>query len=289
MTDIPIHAHISQTEREAVFACARNLVSAFGEATGAEARCEPVFVADLQALSQSPPGTLRLASLLPELQNLDEPWGEAEPRLQALFEALTAAGDPVFICTILRHAGQDEDAALLYRRRVRIRRLNLLAAELSRKTGAFVIDIDRVIADIGGRNLQTDYRLDSPAAAGVAGQAVAFSVTVNGLDAITPFETQERMREIIGRASAKPSMATKIVPANVLALGRGRRKQTVLSVTDSDSRSQVGRLLRQTLRREVAPAEALDKLMQAIRRRGALESGTVLAAAVLRMVRGSRR
>jgi hypothetical protein len=289
MTDIPLHAHTSQTERASIVAGARDLVSAFGEATGAEARCEPVFVSDLQALSQSPPGTLRLASLLPELQNLDEPWAEAGPRLQALFEALTATGDPVFICTILRHAGQDEDADLLYRRRVRIRRLNLLAAELSRQTGAFIVDIDRVIADRGGRNLQADYRLDSPAATEVAGQAVAFSVTVNGLDAITPFETQERMREIIVRASAKSSMATKIVPANVLALGRGRRKQTVFSVTDSDSGSQVGRLLRQTLRREVAPAEALDKLMQAIRRRGALESGTVLAAAVLRMVRGSRR
>jgi hypothetical protein len=289
MTEIALHAHVSQTERAAVEAGARNLVAAFAEATQGEALCTPEFVAEADALAQSPSGTIRLLSLLPELDRLNEPWLDVEQRLQASVARLCASGDPVFICTVLRHAGSDEDADLVYRRRVRIRRLNFLAAELSRQTGAFVIDIDRVVADIGGRNLQADYRLDSPAAAAVAGQAIAFGLTVNGLDALVAFEVQDQMREIIARDRAKPGLTAELVPANVMSLGRGRRKQTVTTVTDNDSGSQVGRLLRQALKREVSAGEAFDKLMQAVRRRGALESSALLASAMLRMVRGGRR
>jgi hypothetical protein len=44
----------------------------------------------------------------------------------------------------------------------RIRRLNLMAAELSQATGANVIDIDGVLAFIGALPLGTDYLLASP-------------------------------------------------------------------------------------------------------------------------------
>ncbi len=289
MIAIPLHAFLSKSEQAAALVAARSLVDALGEVGSSPAVCEPVFVSSLNTLAQSPPGTIRLVSLLPELDNLDEPWNEAQARLQLSFKALTARGDPVFVCTVLRHAGHGEDAALLYRRRVRIRRLDLLAVELSQQTGAFVVDIDRVIADIGGRNLHTDYRLNGEAAASVAGQAIALGLIVNGLDALVPFEVQEQMREIVARKTVRPSMIKELVPANVMVLGRGRGRQTISTVTDADSGSQVGRLLRQALRREIAPAEAMGKLIQAVRRRGAIESGTLLASAVLRMVKGGRR
>ncbi|CAM5771491.1 hypothetical protein LMIY3S_03526 [Labrys miyagiensis] len=289
MTVIPIQAFLAQSEQAAALAAAQNLANACGEATGAAAVCDPVFVPSLDALAQCPSGSLRLTSLLPEVDTLDEPWNETESRLQAAFETLVAAGDPVFICTVLRHAGEDEDAELLYRRRVRIRRLNLLAAELSRQTGAFVIDIDRVIADIGGRNLQTDYRLNGEAAAAVAGQAIALGIIVNGLDALVSFEAQEQMREIVARTIVRPNVIKELVPANVMALGRGRRKQTVSTIAETDGSNQAGRLLRQVLKREVAAGEALDRLRQAVQRRGAIESGALIASAVIRMVRGERR
>jgi hypothetical protein len=289
MITIPVHAFVSQAEQAAIRAAAQDLAQTFGVLTGSAVACDPIFVADLEALAQSPPGAIRLLSLVPELSRLDEPWTEVEARLLAACEALGAGGDPVFICTILRHAGSDDDADLLYSRRVRIRRLNFLAAELSRQTGAFVVDVDRVIADIGGRNLQADYRLDSPAAATVAGHAVALCIVANGLDAFVPFELQDKAREIIVQNTPRPSLGQDLVPANVMALGRGRRKQTVATVTDTESDNQVGRLLRQTLKRELAPAEAFDKLVQAVRRRGVVESGTLVASAVLRMVKGHRR
>jgi hypothetical protein len=289
MITIPVHACVSQSERAAVQAAAQILAHAFDDLTGHPASCDPIFVADLEALLQSPPGAIRLASLVPELLQLDEAWPESETRLNAACEALGAGGDPVFICTVLRHAGYDEDADLLYRRRVRIRRLNLLAMELSRQIGVFVIDIDRVVADIGGRNLQTDYRLNSPEAAAVAGHTIALCIVANGLDVFVPIETQDKAREIILQNTPRASLARDLVPANVMALGRGRRKQTVATVIDTEFDNQVGRLLRQMLKRELAPAEALDKLIQAVRRRGLMESGALLASAVLRTVKSNRR
>ena len=54
----------------------------------------------------------------------------------------------------------------------RIRRLNLMAIELSQASGANVIDIDGVLAFIGALPLGTDYLLASPIAAAVAGDAI---------------------------------------------------------------------------------------------------------------------
>ncbi|GLS21912.1 hypothetical protein GCM10007874_49290 [Labrys miyagiensis] len=289
MTAIPLYAYTATSEHAAARSAAKTIVDALAVATGTPAICEPVFVESLEALAQSPPGSIRLASLLPEIDRVDDAWDEVQARLRVSFGNLAATGNPVFICTVVRIAGDGEDADLLYRRRVRIRRLDLLAAELSRETGAFVIDLDRVIADIGGRNLQTDYRLDTAAAASVAGHAIAIGLIVNGLDEFVPFELQDKLREILMQKNVGPATPSSLVPANVMAFGRGRHKQNVVTITDSDGGSQAGRLLRQALRREIAPGEAFAKLMKAVRSRGAVESGTLLASAVLRMVRSHRR
>jgi hypothetical protein len=73
-----------------------------------------------------------------------------------------------------------------------------------------------------------------------------------------------------------------------MALGRGRRKQTVATIVDVESNTQVRKLLRQTMKRELAVSEALDRLIQRVRRRGFMESSALLMTAVLRIVRGSR-
>src|SRR5207302_7755388 len=73
----------------------------------------------------------------------------------------------VFLCNIFRRV--PEIAHCYYGTREslqeRIQRFNVLAAEVSQDTGAYVIDLDRALADIGGRVLQTDYRLGNAAAA----------------------------------------------------------------------------------------------------------------------------
>lgn len=288
MTAIPIYAYVSRAEQAAVQAAARHLDRSLGDPKASGVDRAPIFVDGLEALAQSPPRAVRLISLVPELLRLDGIWSEEERRLRSALEVLTSAGGPVFIVTVLRHAGQDDDRDLLYRRRVRIRRLNLMAAELSRQTGAFVVDIDRVIADIGGRNLQADYCLASPAAAAVAGHAIALCIVANGLDAFISSESQEKAREIILKSMPRFNSTQDLVPANVMALGRGRRKQTVATIVDVESNTQVRKLLRQTMKRELAVSEALDRLIQRVRRRGFMESSALLMTAVLRIVRGSR-
>jgi hypothetical protein len=286
MIEIPIYAYVSRAEQVAVQAAARHLDRSIGDPTASGTDRVPIFVNGPEALAQSPLGAVRLISLVPELLRLDGIWSEQETRLRSTLEALTAAGDPVFIFTVLRHAGHDDDSDLLYRRRVRIRRLNLLAAEVSRQTGAFVVDIDRVIADIGGRNLEADYRLDSPAAAAIAGCAIALCIVANGLDAFVSFEMQEKAREVISGSMPGVNSTKSFLPTDIMILGRGRRAQTVATTVELQGGMQVSKLLRHVMKRELAFSYALDKLVQGIRSRGLIESSVLLALAVLRMMRG---
>ena len=80
----------------------------------------------------------------------------------------------------------------------RIRRLNRLAAELSRETGCYVADIDRTMADVGARKTQADYRLSTPAAAEAAGHAIAWALLSGPLDDVVSPEVQEKARAIHG-------------------------------------------------------------------------------------------
>lgn len=78
--------------------------------------------------------------------------------LEMLIDGLHSKGTAVAVCTAFRHVleplehRQSKSLAL----RDRIRRLNVEIARLSNRTGCFVLDIDRVLAQEGGRSLQTD-------------------------------------------------------------------------------------------------------------------------------------
>src|SRR5205814_8125220 len=127
----------------------------------------------------------------------------------------------VFVCTVFRNI--PADAVDAQSRLIRIRRLNLLAAELSRETGLFVIDLDRRLAEIGAVKVQTDYRLDGPSATNIVAKEIALAVVSAGLDAFVPFEVQDAAKLSIsqtdvGLAALK---ATEAMPSNVLALGAG--------------------------------------------------------------------
>lgn len=78
--------------------------------------------------------------------------------LETVIEALQSKGTAVAVCTAFRHVPEP----LEYRQsgsltlRERIRRLNVEIARLSRRTGCFVLDLDRVLAQEGGKSLQAD-------------------------------------------------------------------------------------------------------------------------------------
>ena len=80
----------------------------------------------------------------------------------------------------------------------RIRRLNRLAAELSRETGAYVADIDRAFAHIGARTLRSDYRLQGRLAAEVGGHAIAWTLLSGPLDDWIEPEIQQAARTFLG-------------------------------------------------------------------------------------------
>ena len=277
---IPIVAMVSMAERAAVDGACRNIVRALGEARGTPWQCDCRFVPGHADLQNAHAGSILVSSLVLEV-DAPEPWTDVQQRLHGIYAGLCARGDPVFICTVLRHTGAGEPDAS--RRRIRIRRLNLLAAEISREHGAFVIDIDRQLADVGARRLGTDYRLQGAAAADMAGNAIAMEIILNGLDTLASVDVQDRARAML--ADYKSAVALpEIRPNNLMSMGQGRRKQIVTAIIDTDQEAHVGWLIQQVLRRQITPLEASNKLLQAVRRRGAKESLAVLASGVARLI-----
>jgi hypothetical protein len=187
---------------------------------------------------------------------------------------------------VFRHTGAG-DPALALRRRIRIRRLNLLAAEISREYGAFVADIDRQLADVGARRLETDYRLQDAAAADLAGDAVAVEVILNGLHGLVSVDVQDRAKAALEQSkSAAPLLEAK--PWSLMATGQGRRKQFVITITDTHQHAYVGGLIHQVLWRQIPLLEASKKLLHVMRQRGVIESLGMLASSVVWLIRRQR-
>ena len=103
----------------------------------------------------------------------------------------------ILLCTIFRHVA-DPAPDVAANERERIRRLNLLAIELSHDTGAAVVDFDRVFAHLGARPLATDHTLTGRVAAEVAAHALVANILDAGLDEIVPAEIQERAHQFQG-------------------------------------------------------------------------------------------
>jgi hypothetical protein len=278
-TAISIAAFVSSNERAAVEWAAEHLARALGQVSGDSWTCNCAFRPTLDALLQGD-AAIVITSFLPELERIDQPWSEVEQRLRTTYAVLGQRGAPVFICTILRHIDGKEDVAALL---IRIRRLNLLAAEISHLHGAYVIDLDRVIANIGARRLRTDYRLDGSDAAVAAGHFIALTLVENAVDAFVPFEVQDAVKanlELCRPAIAVPDSGKLEVTLrkNVVSLGRGRRKQIVAPVSHLVEENHAGWLTREVLRGAIGPREALKRLLLALRRRGVRESTGLLVA-----------
>jgi hypothetical protein len=276
---VPIVAMAAESERAAIDQARGNIARALSEATGNSWTCDCQFVQELD-LRNADIGSIVVTSLVSEVDT-PERWEHVEPRLRKIYAGLCERRDPVFICTVLRHTGAG-DSALAVRRRIRIRRLNLLAAELSRDYGAFVIDIDRQLADVGARRLETDYTLRGEAAAKLAGNAIAVGIVLNGLDGFVSVEMQDRAKAAL--AQSKSTVALLEIKPILLAMGQGRRKQISIATIDTDQQAHVGWLIHQVLQRQIALPEAFEKLRHAIRQRGTRESLAMLASGVVRLI-----
>lgn len=285
MSEISIASWVAPEERAV-------LDRALGEilldaAKGENATVSSRLVADGNALLEEQGGTIRIVSLLPSADTSGAAWAQTETSLHDLFGALAETGDPVLVVTVFRCV-TDRDTDEGHARLVRIRRLNLLATELSREYGAFVVDLDRMLADIGGIALDCDYRLQSEAAVEVASEELALSVVTNGLDAVMPFDAQQRLTAAIEarRSDIRPGVI--LSPNDLVALGRGRNRQRVSVNTDTVQESHAGWLARQVLGGRIGFGEATHRLVMAVRRRGLRESAGLMISALQHVI-GRRR
>lgn len=290
---IPINAVVDGHEEAAVRLASARLESSLSAASGAPVVVSCAFEPTLDSLDPDQ-ACVVITSTLAEVANHQEPWPSVERRLRQSYQRLAGRDDVVvFICTVLRHVSADEGAEQTESKRVRIRRLNLLAAEISRETGIYVIDLDRSLADIGARALQTDYRLNGSYASEVAAKFMALAVISAGLDAFVSFEVQDQAKTMVAQSqldlASRQAAVPDIKPSNVLALGTGRRKQVVQTVVDTNTESHTGWLIRLMLSRQFGISDAVTKLRESIARRGWRASIVMLLAAMQQLWRGRAR
>ncbi len=287
---IPLHAVVDVSERPALEAAAALLSKELSAATGSQIVADCVFlptIVDIQAAGHVP---IAIMSLLPELENLEEAWTEAEKRLRAAYHSAAQHRDlRLFVITIFRHVAPEEWGEKTERLRVRIARLNLFAAEISCETGCNVIDIDRVLADIGAQVLHTDYRLAGQYAVEAVATSIVLTLLSLGLDEYAPYESQEAARAAIATqwSSWKNQLAPshEMIQPGVMSVSVGRRKQRVSLVVNAVQKKHVSRLLRGVLTRQISLADAFAKLARAIDRHGWRESFASLFAGAITLLR----
>ncbi|MEO8304054.1 MAG: hypothetical protein ABI724_08035 [Betaproteobacteria bacterium] len=200
-TPLVIEAVVDDAERATLEATAEQLGECLKAATGALWPVEVRFHPTIEAIVPPNRPTIVIASLLPDVLRTDESLAQIEARWRKGLAALTGEFLGVFVCTVFRCV-----APTAQRRRAestpdiaeRIRRVNLLAAELSHDSGVGVIDIDRVFTHIGARELGTDYRQTGAMAADVAAHAIVSGVIAIALDDVIPPDAQHRAKRFHG-------------------------------------------------------------------------------------------
>jgi hypothetical protein len=283
-TEILVQAVLSPMEQDALRSAARRLSD-----------CAPItfdlrFLPHLDAVEDI--RSVVITSLLAETDPDAAPWATVETRLRAAYLNLSSHPNlTVFICTVLRNVGAGDGAAA---RLGRIRRLNLLAADISRETGLNVIDIDRTLADIGARALATDYRLGGPFASEVTAKSIALTFLVCGLDDYASYQAQEAARTAIAayqpKLAEQPQFAPTQLRVRMAEVGLGRRRQNVAAMVALTSPGhQLAGLIRGVLDRRVSPATAIEAVRQVVRRHGIRRSVGMAVTGVMQYLRSPLR
>lgn len=185
---LAIEAVVHPAEKPILVAATRHLADCLSAASGSP---WSVALGFADSISVKQRQAILVTSLLLEMPGRGEPLSETERRWRDQISALgEAEALAAFVCTIFRYVAGRPDAAVVER----IRRLNLMAAELSHDTGINVIDLDRALTFVGARKLHTDYRLGGPAVPTVAGHVIVSGILGAGLDDFFPPEIQERAK-----------------------------------------------------------------------------------------------
>ena len=199
--------------------------------------------------------------MLPDLWRQDTDWPTIEAQWReaasALRSGVMAQGIPVFVVTIFRHLAPEDSASL-----PRLRRLNLLAAQLSQEFGLFVIDLDRVLAHRGGLELGTDARLGGALGQRVAADTIGDTLLGTGIDHLVDDAAVQQAIEH-HRRHREAGQSRLSVPQELMRLERTRVKSRtqVFGIQRDliDDRSLAG-LLRDVRAGRVGPAELVRQV-----------------------------
>lgn len=278
---IPIRALVHANERSAITTMAGTLQERLTQAAAEPAAVTCSFAESFADLQKPHEPSIIVTSLLLETDDYQEDWAKVERRLRTRYAALAEnAASIVFVTTVFRHISEG-DAAQRELLRLRIRRLNRLAADLSHEYGIMVIDLDRDLADIGGRRLQTDYHLYGVYAEQAAARSIGRAIVSAGLDNHVPFELQILVQEALAKEqmSFLAPAATEVAPSNVLVLKSGRQKQAVITIVNTSSESHTGWLFHLLLSGQYSFKDAFMKLKSSVAKRGLRASILMLVAA----------
>ncbi len=173
---------------------------------------------DLPAQTPDIAPDVAIASPLAELARPEASPQETWRRWADYLRALQDRGAAVFVCTVFRHVPRDIGPTPATREALvaRIRRLNLLAIELSHKLAVNVIDVDSRLAYHGARAVAGDFRLGGPLPVLMAGRAVAQALLAHGLDGFASPTLQEKALAWL----AAPDTLPLLVEADKLARSR---------------------------------------------------------------------
>lgn len=151
---------------------------------------------------------IAIASPLADLARPEASPRDTYARWTTYLRGLQDMGAAVFVCTVFRHVPRDIGPTPATREALvaRIRRLNLLAIELSHKLAINVIDIDSRLAHSGARAVGGDFRLGGPLPVLTAGRAVAQTLLAHGLDGFAAPALQEKALAWLAAPATLPAL-----------------------------------------------------------------------------------
>lgn len=165
-------------ERPAVLEGVRQAATCLERAGSSTLELRVASYPDQDALMAAPLPCVAFLSLGAALDRSDDT--QVEALLTAPLEQLPGRGVAVLLLNQFRYVADRREPAQASRL-LRIRRFNRMAIGLAQRFDITLVDVDRILADLGALNLLCDYRLGSPRGQVAAGYAVARALLANGL------------------------------------------------------------------------------------------------------------
>ncbi len=284
---IVIQAVADRSEGAAIAAGAGLLETVLRETAACQTSVTCRLFRSVDDIDPAEPPNILITSLLAEAERFDEPWPQAESRLRARYARLSEQPcGQIYVCTVFRHVPGDAHESA---RRIRIRRLNHLAAELSHETGAFVIDLDRAFADVGASTLGADYRLGGDLALKFAAAHIALTLVKTGVDEQVAFDAQEAAQTELMRRIAMSTGSTRPMAVGPATQPHkvGRHTQSVERVAMSDKQAAV--YVRQALTGQIPVRDAVVRVARAVSRRGLGYSARMILVGLRQAIRRPAR